>query len=210
MANVEQVLRTASALFLEKGCKALTMDEIASANGVSKRTLYEQFGDKEGLLEQCILLRHRDNAGQAEKEFAEASNVLEWFIRSIEKNDELQRSFYYGFFTEVKRYYPDVFAKVVRDINRWHCALLERVIARGQKEGLFITGILDAGQMSLQIFELSVAVAGRDVRNYLDIKSDRSSELLMLFLIRGISTYKGISIIDEYLKTTNKSLFMQK
>lgn len=210
MANVEQILRTTSALFLERGCKALTMDEIASANGVSKRTLYEQFGDKARLLEECILLRHRDNTDQAEKELSEAANVLEWFIRSLENKDERQISFYYGFFTEVKRYYPDVFTKVVRDVNGWHCGLLERMIVRGQKEGLFITGILNARQMSLQLFELSVAVTDRAVRNYLDINCDRSSELLMLFLIRGISTREGIGIIDEYLKTTNKLLSLQR
>ena len=94
---------------------------------------------------------------------------------------------------------------VVQDVNRWHCELLERVIRQGQKEGLFITGILDAHQLSLQLFELSVAVTDRAVRNYLEIKHDRGSDCLMLFLIRGIATEKGREYIDEYLKN-NKSL----
>ena len=83
--------------------------------------------------------------------------------------------------------------------------LLERVIRQGQKEGLFITDILDAHQLSLQLFELSVAVTDRAVRNYLEIKHDRGSDFLMLFLIRGIATEKGREYIDEYLKN-NKSL----
>ena len=181
------------------------MDEVASANGMSKRTLYEMFHDKAGLLRECILLMHKGNMVRMEEELAVADNVLAWFMRSLENKDEKRMSFYYDFFTEVKRYYPEVFMNVVQDVNRWHCELLERVIRQGQKEGLFITGILDAHQLSLQLFELSVAVTDRAVRNYLEIKHDRGSDCLMLFLIRGIATEKGREYIDEYLKN-NKSL----
>lgn len=205
MTNREQILRRTGDLFLERGCKSLTMDEVASANGMSKRTLYEMFHDKAGLLRECILLMHKGNMVRMEEELAGADNVLAWFMRSLENKDEKRMSFYYDFFTEVKRYYPEVFMNVVQDVNRWHCELLERVIRQGQKEGLFITGILDAHQLSLQLFELSVAVTDRAVRNYLEIKHDRSSDCLMLFLIRGIATEKGREYIDEYLKN-NKSL----
>ena len=205
MTNREQILRNTSALFLERGCKSLTMDDVASANGMSKRTLYEMFHDKAGLLRKCILLMHKDNMTRSEEELAKSGNVLEWFMRSLENKDEKRMSFYYDFFMEVKRYYPEVFMNVVQDVNRWHCELLERVIRQGQKEGLFITDILDAHQLSLQLFELSVAVTDRAVRNYLEIKHDRGSDCLMLFLIRGIATEKGREYIDEYLKN-NKSL----
>ena len=205
MTNREQILRRTGDLFLERGCKSLTMDDVASANGMSKRTLYEMFHDKAQLLQECILLIHKDNMLKTEEGISKTDNVLGWFMHSLENKDEKRMSFYYNFFTEVKRYYPEVFMNVVQDVNRWHCELLERVIRQGQKEGLFITDILDAHQLSLQLFELSVAVTDRAVRNYLEIKHDRGSDCLMLFLIRGIATEKGREYIDEYLKN-NKSL----
>ncbi|HIZ85663.1 MAG TPA: TetR/AcrR family transcriptional regulator [Candidatus Coprenecus stercoravium] len=205
MNSREQILRRTGALFLEHGCKSLTMDEVASANGMSKRTLYEMFRDKAELLQECILLIHKDNMLRTEEDISGTDNVLEWFIRSLENKDEQRMSFYYDFFTQVKRYYPEVFTAVVMDVNRWHCELLERVIRRGQQEGLFIKDVLDAHQISLQLFELSVAVTDRAVRNYLEIKHDRGSDCLMLFLIRGIATESGRAYIDGYLKN-NKSL----
>ena len=81
MTNREQILRSTSALFLERGCKSLTMDEVASANGMSKRTLYELFHDKAKLLQECILLLHKDNMVRSEEELSKAGNVLEWFMR---------------------------------------------------------------------------------------------------------------------------------
>ena len=205
MTNREQILRSTSALFLERGCKSLTMDEVASANGMSKRTLYELFHDKAKLLQECILLLHKDNMVRSEEELSKAGNVLEWFMNSLRNKDSQRMTFYYDFFTEVKKYYPEVFLNVVRDVNRWHCELLERIIEQGQKEGLFITGVLDAHTLSLQLFELSVAVTDRAVRNYLEIKHDRSGDCLMLFLIRGIASEKGRAYIDGYLEN-NKSM----
>ena len=190
MTNREQILRSTSALFLERGCKSLTMDEVASANGMSKRTLYELF---------------HDNMVRSEEELSKAGNVLEWFMNSLRNKDSQRMTFYYDFFTEVKKYYPEVFLNVVKDVNRWHCELLERIIEQGQKEGLFITGVLDAHTLSLQLFELSVAVTDRAVRNYLEIKHDRSGDCLMLFLIRGIASEKGRAYIDGYLEN-NKSM----
>lgn len=208
MTNREQILRNTASLFLERGCKSVTMDEVASANGMSKRTLYELFHDKAKLLQECILLMHRNNVAKMEAELAKADNVLEWFMHHMVSKEEKRMSNFYDFFTEVKRYYPEVFVNVVQGVNRRHCELLERIVERGQGEGLFVTGVLDAHSLSLQLFELSVAVTDRAVRNYLEIKHDRCGDFLMFFLIRGIATEKGRAYIDGYLKN-NKSLLQQ-
>ena len=208
MTNREQILRNTASLFLERGCKSVTMDEVASANGMSKRTLYELFHDKAKLLQECILLMHRNNVAKMEAELAKADNVLEWFMHHMVSKEEKCMSNFYDFFTEVKRYYPEVFVNVVQGVNRRHCELLERIVERGQGEGLFVTGVLDAHSLSLQLFELSVAVTDRAVRNYLEIKHDRCGDFLMFFLIRGIATEKGRAYIDEYLEN-NKSLLQQ-
>lgn len=208
MTNREQILRNTASLFLGRGCKSVTMDEVASANGMSKRTLYELFHDKAKLLQECILLMHRNNVAKMEAELAKADNVLEWFMHHMVNKEEKRMSNFYDFFTEVKRYYPEVFVNVVQGVNRRHCELLERIVERGQGEGLFVTGVLDAHSLSLQLFELSVAVTDRAVRNYLEIKHDRCGDFLMFFLIRGIATEKGRAYIDEYLEN-NKSLLQQ-
>ena len=45
-----RVVETASKSFMTLGIKAVHMDDIASSLSISKRTLYELFGDKEELL----------------------------------------------------------------------------------------------------------------------------------------------------------------
>lgn len=46
----EEVLATASGLFYAHGLHAVGVDRIAEESGVTKKTLYERFGSKEGLV----------------------------------------------------------------------------------------------------------------------------------------------------------------
>ena len=49
-----QMLETAHALFAERGYAEVTMDEVASAVGVTKPLLYNYFGNKERLYAACM------------------------------------------------------------------------------------------------------------------------------------------------------------
>ena len=46
----ENILQKASALFIQHGFKSVTMDDIADAMAISKKTLYTHFENKEQLV----------------------------------------------------------------------------------------------------------------------------------------------------------------
>ena len=50
----EQVMTTALDMFSQYGIKSVSMDDIARNTGISKRTIYEFFEDKETLLQEAI------------------------------------------------------------------------------------------------------------------------------------------------------------
>ena len=70
----ERIIMTATEAFTLKGIKCITMDDIAAALGISKRTLYEVFADKESLLKECILQKQ-----------AERGQILAGDIRAIQQ-----------------------------------------------------------------------------------------------------------------------------
>lgn len=51
----DKIVKKATESFRTYGIKGITMDEIAASLGISKRTLYEVFQDKEALLQECVL-----------------------------------------------------------------------------------------------------------------------------------------------------------
>ena len=64
----DRIIEVSSDLFMSNGCKSVTMDEVAAANGISKRTLYEHFKDKTNLLEECLLMMEEKMKMLGEKE----------------------------------------------------------------------------------------------------------------------------------------------
>ena len=56
----ERIIATATEAFTTKGIKSITMDDIAAALGISKRTLYEVFVDK-GIVAEGL---YTDGAGR--------------------------------------------------------------------------------------------------------------------------------------------------
>lgn len=59
------VMQAAARLFLEQGLQAVSMDQIAEAAGVSKRTVYGHFGSKEALFAACTRWRSRERRFEA-------------------------------------------------------------------------------------------------------------------------------------------------
>ena len=73
----ERIIMTVTEAFTLKGIKCITMDDIAAALGISKRTLYEVFADKESLLKECILHKQAERDKYLQAIYEQSNNVLE-------------------------------------------------------------------------------------------------------------------------------------
>jgi AcrR family transcriptional regulator len=57
--GAQRILEVASRLFYEQGIHAVGVDTIAAESGVTKRTLYDRFGSKDGLVTTYLRARDR-------------------------------------------------------------------------------------------------------------------------------------------------------
>ena len=72
-----RIIDQAMQMFVSQGIKSVRMDDIAQQLGVSKRTLYEMFGDKEGLLYLAMERYSERNRQRWNELTADAHDVLE-------------------------------------------------------------------------------------------------------------------------------------
>lgn len=83
--------------FKTHGIKCITMDDIAASMGISKRTLYEVFANKEMLLEDCIRKERQETNEYIRTILGQSAHVLEvllkLYLRSIEKFHTTHKSF---------------------------------------------------------------------------------------------------------------------
>ncbi|WP_308798064.1 TetR/AcrR family transcriptional regulator [Agromyces silvae] len=67
-----RILTVASELFYRRGIHAIGVDTIAVESGVTKRTLYDRFGSKDGLVTVYLQARHREWWDRLEERIAQA------------------------------------------------------------------------------------------------------------------------------------------
>ena len=64
----ERIIENSMEMFLHRGCKSVTMDDIATENGISKRTLYELFSDKSTFLAKYMTKIYIYQIGECSKD----------------------------------------------------------------------------------------------------------------------------------------------
>ncbi|WP_294082832.1 TetR/AcrR family transcriptional regulator [Proteiniphilum sp. UBA5384] len=193
----ERIIEKAGELFRKYGIKNVSMDEIASSMGISKRTLYENFRDKEDILLSTLHWFGDKRKEEFESLFAQCQNSVEVFIKIIEVHESAQDCSV-KFFEDIRKYYPsaDKILKKRTEINKTH---LRNFLLKGIKEG-YIREDLNVDVAAFLVEESTYTYIRA---SYLEKPPFSFNELfytMMINFVRGIMTGKGISIIDAYLQ----------
>ncbi len=141
----EKILASARGLFLARGYRATTMDEIARQAGMSKRTLYETFPSKHAVATEVV-----------ESELKVFSSRMRLIIKStkepLDKLLNLSR-----FFTQLP--YPGITPVALIDLQRELPELWERVEQVEEKVLSEMSQVIDEGkQMGVFRSEADTAV----------------------------------------------------
>lgn len=193
----QRIIDKAGQLFCQNGIKNVSMDEIASSLGISKRTIYEIFKDKEEILTASYLQSRNEH----EKEFLEivnsSNNVIDIFLKIIDlhKNSPIPNI---KFYEDINKYYPKIYELVNEDFKKKNVFFVD-FFKKGIEEGMFRENLnIEAAAF---LVDESTFIYFRSL--YMENPPYSFKELFLTMIVnfvRGISTEKGIQIVDEYLK----------
>lgn len=194
MEQKEHVLRIAMHEFIHHGIKQVKMDDVAKMLGMSKRTLYEIFQDKEDLLLEGVKSYKQYCREQQELDLQRSQNILELLLRSFSRKMEEFRHTNFRFYQDIYRY-PKVLQYLI------HCSEEENKdfreqMERGVKEGLFRSDI------NYDIFILLLSEQFRVLfeRDGWDRFSPMDMFRSILFVsLRGILTHQGLLLFEQFV-----------
>lgn len=191
----EHIIDTAQALFTANGIKGITMDEIAAALGISKRTLYEVFRDKGELLEACIRRSQRELDDFLATLLATSGNVLEVLLKLFQYSIEKYHSTNKKFFEDLKKY-PKA-CELMRSGHNRDTDDAVRFFREGVRQGIFRDDVNFAvvNLLVRQQFEL---LMDTDICQRFSFREVYES--IMFTCLRGISTERGARELDEFLR----------
>ncbi|SCD21156.1 DNA-binding transcriptional regulator [Proteiniphilum saccharofermentans] len=193
----ERIIEKASRLFQQYGIKNVSMDEIASSLGISKRTIYENFKDKEDILLSALLRFKQERDKHFIALLGQSPNVVDVFIKIIEEHQHMPIC-NVRFFEDIQKYYPRA-AKLIREHVETNNNYLRDFLRQGIKEG-YIREDLDVNVAAFLVEETTYTYIRA---SYLEKPPFSFQDLfytMMINFVRGILTGKGIRIIDAYLE----------
>ena len=194
----QRIIEVSSDLFMSNGCKSVTMDDVAAANGISKRTLYEHFKDKTNLLEECLLMMEVKMKEVGERAFSGSRSILELVCIEHENQTDMIINMRIRFFDELKKYYPALYNKMYSRFTDYHKVTTRKFLERGQQEGLFLKNI-DMELVGKMVFQIASMIQDSEIFSLANHSRKQLFRESMVMYFRGISTEEGIKMIDKYL-----------
>jgi AcrR family transcriptional regulator len=200
MTQKEIVVREAAKMFLSEGIKSVRMDDIARGLSVSKRTLYELFGDKEELIYEAICHYVEEAHTRRSLILQDVDNELEAMLVSL--RDMIVRA-------------PEV-ARVRRNLERFYPKVNTRLEESGMMRSKselreWLAASIERGYLTptansdLVVDVLHNCVQGMLVVEYSD--DNRSANVVsrvacsVLIFIRGLCTPEGLAVVDRCFST---------
>lgn len=187
-ATKEEIIRTTQALIARNGIRAVRVDEIAQTLGISKRTLYEMFVDKDGLVSACLdAMRRQQRQRILAFRRRRSGNAL---VRALHLLNEYVDVLYVvgeRFLTDVRR--KTVFAEQAAEYRSfWHDELAS-LLEICRKDGFLLPDVdisLMAKRLIVTLLELRLNGISRE-----------ELHLFCRYLLRGAATHGGVEAIDR-------------
>ena len=188
----ERIINVSMMLFKQHGIKQVRMDDVASELGISKKTLYSAFADKEAILFEVVKLTSASFCEGIKETLLSSTNVLEQIFLLYKRVIEHSREVSPLFFTELMRY-----TEMEAYFNRMHAehfGYVKQWLQEGVKQGLLRDDIDYDVFLQQDGFQIDKLLRNPAVRKY---PAEAIYNSVVLVLLRGLATEKGLAIIEN-------------
>ena len=188
-------------MFAEQGIKSIRMDDIAQSLGVSKRTLYEMFEDKEELLYLSIRHMQSRRMAKVEQKLRENTESLAQLFDSfalMTENRELHRRIS----NNLRKFYPATFERVRKEAEAESGKILYSLIQHYIDCGLIVPTVDIRLSVTILYYTTTTIVTSADNMTLPDgVTVNDALAYTIINFFRGIATIKGVQQIDDYLES---------
>lgn len=192
----ETILSKASELFLVYGFKSVTMDDIAEKVGVSKKTIYAHFDNKNLLVAAATDAIFENICEGIDQIRAAQPNPIEeiYKVKTLmmtQLKDEKSSPQY-----QLQKYYPDTYQTLVQKQFDVIQECITDNMQRGMAQGLFRSEI-DVDLIARLYFKGMTGIKDGDIFPQEQFEMNYLLERFIDYHIRGIATKKGLKILKK-------------
>ena len=187
-------------MFLTLGFKSVTMDDIASEMGISKKTIYQHFENKNDLVEAVTMNLFEtiscgiDEICALDKNPIEELFAIKDFVMLNLKNESTSPIY------QLQKYYPQIHKTLMsRQFDKMGTCVVDN-LKKGMEQDLFRSGI-NVELIARFYFSGMSSIKDADLFNPIQFSTKEVQEAYLEYHLRGISTSKGILVLEQLLNS---------
>ncbi|HEX7413158.1 MAG TPA: TetR/AcrR family transcriptional regulator [Bacteroidia bacterium] len=198
-----KITKSALTLFYKHGIKRVTMDDIAKEMGISKKTIYRFFHDKDALVNLLFETELKKNQLHIEEIHQQAKDPIHESVLIAQYLQKMFADINPVFFHDLHKQS----GQALMDFNTFkrECMFnnLKRNITEGVKLGLYRSDLdIDfVAQYRVVQMDMFMTKVGDGFEN---MSMARAHQLIMDIFMHGIATVKGHKLINKYKNKTEE------
>jgi TetR/AcrR family transcriptional regulator, cholesterol catabolism regulator len=199
-----KILKGAADLFLKYGIRSVSMDNIAHQLGVSKKTLYLSFQDKDEIVRSFTEMHIQGHLEDYDAVAASSGNSVEELANLSACMRKNLRNMNPSVLYDLQKYHHDSWNVWLEYKEKHIRNSIVRVLNRGKEEGFFRqeanTDILATARLELIQLAFDPAVFPKEKYELTEVQME-----LFEHFVYGLFTDKGKKLYEKYkLKTINQ------
>jgi len=203
MEAKERILVKTHELFNRHGIRSVSMDDIAAQLGMSKKTLYQYYTDKDELVNAVFDVILATNKSQCLECNKKGENAIHEVFLSFDVVEEMLKTMNPSLLFDMQKYHPSAFKKFDEFRNGFLYKMIKSNLDRGVNEELYRedidTDVLSRYRLHSVVLSFNPDVFPSNKNSLVHIEQ----QLMDVFLY-GIASVKGQKLIQKYKNQRNK------
>jgi TetR/AcrR family transcriptional regulator, cholesterol catabolism regulator len=192
----DRIIDEAAELFKTYGIKSVTMDSLANHLGISKRTIYEVFTDKDQLLVEVLKKIARAQKELVKRVLEESENSIVAIFRMLDINREYFQEMSPAFQSDMKKYHNNLLMRKTVDSEMPDYRNNQQVIENGIKEKLFRADI-NADLANRCLYNIGRSIMDNELYPFELFSRREVIRNIFINYLKGISTPQGLKLINS-------------
>jgi AcrR family transcriptional regulator len=197
MKEEHHLLDRVLSLFRRYGIRRVTMDDIATELGISKKTLYHHFRDKDDLISRVIDFDMDQSRIILEEVYQSGKGALEELFLVNQKIHKVRACYSPNFYYDLRRYSPEIYRRWISDKRQNMYGLITQNLQKGKQEGVYRQEIDESiiGRLYMARIEM---LDSNEIIEEIDSRSSNFMKEVFSYHLHGICNQKGLEILSMF------------
>ena len=200
-----KILLKARDLMFQSGLRQVTMDDLAHQLGISKKTIYQYYKDKDDLVKAVVNLELKDHEITCKDCKSKAENAIHEMFLLMENMKAMTQTMNPNSMMELEKHFSNAFEIIKNHKDEFLFSLIKQNLMKGIEEGCYRKDldidIISKFRLETVFIPFNLHLFPLNKFNSIEVHTQ-----LMEHFVYGLMTIKGHELMDRYKQLSKQAI----